>query len=147
MALYRYDCPVCHGTNLAVEASVECTLLQSTDGNIETEEQGGHDWGAGSLMTCLDCQHSAEVHYFDTDSRVVPSTTERLSLFARYVLELLSGTAEWDDGTVDLISAEAIKLDIGEILQNGYFCGVTGSARKAHANLMAVEFGTMEAGD
>lgn len=60
-------CPKCKGQDLKVDVVIHtrARLIQETDGNFQTDSDGGdHEWDNGGMMECCDCGHEAKVSAF-----------------------------------------------------------------------------------
>lgn len=60
-------CPKCKGQDLKVDVVIHtrARLIQETDGNFQTDSDGGdHEWDNGGMMECCDCGHEAKVAAF-----------------------------------------------------------------------------------
>ena len=56
-----YRCPICNGTDLAVDVVVNKLLVQYGEDEMETQDFSGtlHDyWDDDSPMGCLNCQYA-----------------------------------------------------------------------------------------
>lgn len=65
-----WRCPKCHSRELDVEIKTSAKLIQydehGEDFSTDNDESvnGDHEWGSGSIMTCLDCGHAENSCYF-----------------------------------------------------------------------------------
>ena len=60
-------CPKCKGQDLKVDVVIHtrARLIQETDGNFQTDSDGGdHEWDDDGMMECCDCGHEAKVSAF-----------------------------------------------------------------------------------
>lgn len=65
-----YACPKCKGTDLRVEVTTVMTLLQDSDGNIQTiddDARSDHEWDGESTMLCNGCDWTGRAEAFDTE--------------------------------------------------------------------------------
>lgn len=61
----EYACPDCESTgSLHVVVCTNARLRQSSDGNIETEVEGDHEWDDESRMNCTHCGRAGKVAEF-----------------------------------------------------------------------------------
>lgn len=63
-----YQCPQCQSTELEVCAYVWAELIQTDDGNLETDtstpDNSSHEWNGRSQMKCRSCAHAGVADHF-----------------------------------------------------------------------------------
>jgi predicted RNA-binding Zn-ribbon protein involved in translation (DUF1610 family) len=66
----RYACPKCGSTDLEVTIEAWAKLVQTPDGNVETDTDTvwdtSHTWTENSVMRCTKCGHYAIADEFDS---------------------------------------------------------------------------------
>ena len=66
-----YRCPKCESTNLEVSIETWAKLIQGEDGDFQTDldesSQHDHEWGANSVMRCMDCDEDGISEEFEVE--------------------------------------------------------------------------------
>lgn len=66
MIKYAFQCPRCHSPFIGVCATVFLEILQTPDGEWETETASDYEYDRNSPGTCLDCDYQDRMRYFHT---------------------------------------------------------------------------------